>query len=128
MFENCSRMKLRFETAKGALTAEDLWDLPLTSINRPNLNDIAKGLSRYLRENSDEDFVSVSSKPDAVVQLKLEIVKHIIGVRVAENEAAKTAADRREMKAKIMALIAEKQDESLRGKSLDELQAMVATL
>lgn len=127
MFEQATRLKIRFETAKGALTVEDLWDLPLTSANRPNLNDIAKSLSRYLREN-EEDFVGTASKADTAAQLKFAIVKHVIGVRIAENEAAKTAADRRETKNRIMALIAEKQDENLRGKSLDELQAMVATL
>lgn len=127
MFEQATRLKIRFETAKGSLTVEDLWDLPLTSANRPNLNDIAKSLSRYLREN-EEDFVGTASKADTAAQLKFAIVKHVIGVRIAENEAAKTAADRRETKTRIMALIAEKQDENLRGKSLDELQAMVATL
>ena len=127
MFEQATRLKLRFETAKGALTVEDLWDLPLTSTSKPNLNDLAKGLSRYLREN-EEDFVGVASKADTAAQLKFSIVKHIIGVRLAEDEAAKAASDRRETKNRIMALIAEKQDENLRGKSLEELQAMVATL
>lgn len=127
MFEQAVRMKLRFETAKGALTVEDLYDLPLTSANRPNLNDIAKGLSRYLREN-EEDFVGTASKSDTAAQLKFAIVKHVIAVRLAENEAAKAAAERRETKNRIMELIAKKQDESLQSKSLEELQAMVATL
>ena len=127
MFEQAIRLKLRFETAKGALTVEDLYDLPLTSANRPNLNDIAKGLSRYLREN-EEDFVGTASKADTAAQLKFSIVKHVIAVRLAENEAAKAAADRRETKNRIMELIAKKQDESLQSKSLEELQAMVATL
>ena len=127
MFEEAIRLKLRFETAKGALTVEDLYDLPLTSANRPNLNDIAKGLSRYLREN-EEDFVGTASKADTAAQLKFAIVKHVIAERLAENEAAKAAADRRETKARIMELIAKKQDESLQNKSLEELQAMVAAL
>ncbi len=127
MFEQATRLKLRFETAKGALTVEDLWDLPLTSTSKPNLNDIAKGLSRYLREN-EEDFVGTASKADTAAQLKFSIVKHVIAVRLAENEAAHVAASRRETKNRIMTLIAEKQDENLRGKSLEELQAMVSTL
>ena len=127
MFEEAIRLKLRFETAKGALTVEDLYDLPLTSANRPNLNDIAKELSRYLREN-EEDFVGTASKADTAAQLKFAIVKHVIAERLAENEAAKAAADRRETKARIMELIAKKQDESLQNKSLEELQAMVAAL
>lgn len=60
----------------------------------------------------------------------------IIGTIVRENNLckldeianAKAAHERTEQKQKIMAILANKQDEELRGKSADELKAMLAEL
>lgn len=129
MFEKAARLKLRFDTSKGNLTVEDLFDLPLTSTNgRANLNDIAKGLNRELKATEEEDFVNNTTKGNEVLQLKFDIVKHVIEVRKAENEAAKTAADRKEKKQRLLELIAKKQDQDLEGKSVEELNAMVNAL
>ena len=67
-------------------------------------------------------------KADSVVKLKFEIVKHIIDVRLAENEASRQAAEHRDKKNRLLELIAKKQDEQLAQKSVDELKAMVADL
>lgn len=128
MFEQAVRLKLRFETLKGLLTTEDLWDLPLTSVRGANLNDIAKALNRELKDAADEDFVNRAVKADAVPKLKFEVVKHIINVRLAENDTARLASERREKKARLLELIAQKQDESLAARSVEELQAMVESL
>lgn len=130
MFEKASRLKLRFCSPQGNLGAEDLWDLPLTSTrtNQANLNNIAKAVSRELKVEGEEDFVNPRSGGDDILQLKLEIVKHVIQVRQAENEAARALSDRREKKEKLLELIARKQDQQLEGKPLEELQAMVEAL
>lgn len=130
MFEKANRLKLRFSSPQGSLTAEDLWDLPLTStrVNQANLNNIAKDVSRELKAHGEEDFVNPKSTVDETLQLKLDIVKHVIQVRQAENEAARTIADRREKKARLLELIAKKQDQELEGKSVEELNAMVESL
>lgn len=130
LFEQAARLKLRFATPQGSLSVEDLWDLPLTSIraNQANLNNIAKGISRQLKAENEEDFVNPKSGADVGLQLALDIVKHVISVRQAENEAARVLADRKEKKAKLLELIARKQDQQLEGKPLEELQEMVAAL
>lgn len=130
MFEKASRLKVRFSSPQGALSVEDLWDLPLTSVraNTANLNNIAKAVSRELKAESEEDFVNPKSKADDLLQLKLEIVKHVIQVKQAENAAAAELADRRNKKEKLLELIARKQDQQLEGKPLEELQAMVEAL
>jgi hypothetical protein len=130
MFEKAARLKLRFTSPQGGLTVEDLWDLPLTSIrtNQANLNSVAKAISRQLKAEGEEDFVNPKSNTDTVLQVQLDIVKHIIQVRQAENEAARVQADRREKKERIMEIIARKQDQELEGKSLEDLTAMVAEL
>lgn len=131
MFEKASRLKLRFDTPKGPLAAEDLWDLPLTSTSgKANLDDLARDLHRSLK-NSDDGLSFVAPTPSAKNEaeaLRFEIVKHVIATKLAENDAAKKARERGEQKQRIMALIAEKEDKALADKPIDELKALVSAL
>lgn len=124
IFEKASRLKLRFETARQSITVEDLWDLPLEQ-GAVNLNAVAQIVNRDLQESGEENFVSKKSESDAVHQLKLEIVKYVISVRLAEKEAKANAAATRERNELILELIAKKQNQELEGKSVEELKAML---
>lgn len=62
------------------------------------------------------------------LELKFNIVKHIIDVKVAELEARKDAAEKRAKKQKLMELISKKQDAELEGKSVDELMKELEAL
>lgn len=129
MFEKATRLKVRFESPKGLLSVEDLWDLPLTSgTGKANLDDIAKGLHRKLKEDDDVSFVLKDKKSDKVEQLKFDIVKHIIDVRLAEFEAMEAHRANVKKKQRILEIIATKEDESLKGQSLEELKKMVEGL
>lgn len=128
MFEQAARLKLRFETSRGCLSVEDLWDLPLTSSRgAANLNDIAIELHHQLKHDTIS-FVDDDEKPNPVVQLRFDVVKHVIGVRKAENKAALEAKDRAEKKQKILGIMARKADEALESKSEDELRELLASL
>lgn len=132
LFEKISRLKVRFNTPRGAVTVEDLWDLPLTSTaGKPNLDDIAKGLHRQLKSKADEPSF-VEEQPANVaedhVDMAFAVVKRVIEVKMAERKAAREATDRREKKQKILSLIAQKQDEKLSGASLEELTKMAEEL
>lgn len=131
MFEQASRMKLRFDSVKGLLSVEELWDLPLTSTtNRANLDSIAISLHRQTRDAADTvSFVAPTESPNnASLLLGFEIVKHIIRVRVAERDEANAATARREKKQRLLELIAAKEDEALGQKSVDELRALAESL
>jgi hypothetical protein len=128
MFEKASRLKLRFPTAVGSLTVEDLWDLPLTSNRTVSLDDIARALHQELKNSEETSFVVKTSNLNERLQLEFDVVKHIIDVKLAEEEAARTRAANREKKQRLQALIAEKQDESLKASSVEELQSMVEAL
>ena len=73
-------------------------------------------------------FVEETKAVDAIVQLKFALVLHLIKTRLAENEATRMFAAKAEQKQKLLGLIAQKQDEALGSKSLEELTAMVNSL
>jgi hypothetical protein len=127
MFQKAARKKLRFESPQGLLSVEDLWDLPLQS-GKANLDDIAKALFRRVKDQDNVSFVVKSKTQDDTLQLKFDIVKYIIDVRLAEAEVADTAKINKEKKQQILAIIAAKENESLMGTSLDELRKMAESL
>lgn len=129
MFEKAARIKLRFESNKGLLTAEDLFDLPLTSNSgRANLDDIAKALHKKLKSGDDVSFVLKEKKSDETVQLAFDIVIHVINVKMAEADEARKQAENRDRKQQLMAIIAQKESEQLAGMDLDELKKLVAAM
>jgi len=131
IFEQATRLKLRFESPKGFLAVEDLWDLPLTTTipaNRACLNEVAKAINRQLKDSAEEDFVNPVTQADERLQLKLNIVKHIIAVKQVEIAAAHAASEKRQKKERLLELIARKQDEKMAGQSEEELQKMLAEL
>lgn len=132
MFEQATRTKLRFATPKGLIWVEDLWDLPLTSgTGKPNLDAIAVDLLKEVRASDETlSFVnpSTTSATKERTMLALNVVKHIINVRMAESRAASEARAKAETKQKLLEIISRKQDTELESKSLDELKAMVSGL
>lgn len=131
IFEQASREALRFDSPKGQLTVEDLWHLPLTSeTGKANLDTIGVTLQQELRATS-ETVSLVKPAPTGrtkVLQLKFDIVKHIIDVRVAERDAAAAAAERSAKKQKLMEVLARKEDQALETMSADDIRAAIAAL
>lgn len=127
--EYCARHKRVFATSKGLLSVVELWDLPLTSdTGKPNLNDLAKSIHADLRQDDVSFVESETAASDVAGTMALEAVKRVIAVKQAERKAAATAREKTEQKQKIMALIAERRDEALKGRPLEELEQMLAGL
>ena len=126
LFMKGTRAKIRFETSKGLLSIEDLWDLPLTSATgKTNLDDIAKEVNRQLKGTQEESFVIKETKGNELLQLKLEIAKIVIAEKMAERDAAVSARADAEWDQKILALMEKKKDENIAGSSMEELQKML---
>ena len=119
IFEVATRRKYRFQL-NGSLTTEDLWDL-----SPENLDKIFKGLNTQLKKSSEESLLATRTKEDEDLLHKIEIVKYIVAVKLAEKEAAQAAKARKEQKQKLMALIEEKQTENLKNMPLEQLEAML---
>ena len=131
-FEYVSRHKIRFPSAVGLLTAEQLWGLPLTSKtqDRPNLNDIAKAVSAELRDAQEESFVEVPSDNSKSLEVALDAVKRVIAVRLEDRDRKAAAADRAERRRKLVDALAQKETDEITAKSkadiLKELESLDA--
>lgn len=129
LFELAARNKFRFPSIRGPITTEDLWELPLTAKSGFSLDVVAKTVHAELKALTEESFVTVRPTPGkAEAEAKLEIVKHVIATCIAENEAARTASARKEQKAKLLGILAEKQDGKFREMSAEEIQAQIDAL
>lgn len=128
-FEQATRTKLRFETSKGMISVEDLWDLPLTSAaGKVNLDDIARDHYNQLKETATVSFVEKPAKANPAIALGFEVVKHIIEVRLAENAAAAQAKENKDRKERLLHIIEAKENTELTNKSLDELRSIANSL
>lgn len=122
MFEKASRLKLRFEH-KGLLSVEDLWDLSVQ-----DLDAVFKVLNARAKAQAEESLLDVQSAEDAVLALKLDIVKHVVKVKLAEKEARKSALANRAKKQKLLEILEQKQDAALLDLSPEKLQELIAEL
>ena len=57
-----------------------------------------------------------------------EFAEHVIKVRLEEKKAAEDAEVRRQKKQQLLAIIAEKESENLKGKGIDELRELLESL
>ena len=123
IFKRASKNKLRFDTAIGTLTTEDLWDLNLSG-GRVSLDEIAKALNKMIKESEEESFVE-DSKIDPSLKLSFEIVKSIIDAKVADKKKSEKAIATKERNQKILDIMSRKQDADLESKSYEELQELL---
>lgn len=122
IFEYATRNKVRF-SFRGLISVEDLWDLSLT-----NLDSIYKELNKQSKQSEEESLLNIKTKEDEFLNVQIEIVKHIVSVKLAEKEAREKASAKKAQKQKIMSIMAAKQDEALQNSSIDELQKMLDEL
>ena len=122
MFEKATRMKLRFPF-KGMCTVEDLWDL-----STRNLDGIYKTLRKEQKAQDEDSLLETKSAADTVLNLQVQIVEYVAKVKIAEEKARKDSAARGLEKARILEVIAEKEEGALKDLSIEELKQKVAAL
>ncbi len=123
MFEKASRQKLRFQTSIGVLNTEDLWALPLEQ-----LDSLAKQLKKQVAESGEESFIKAKSSANETIELRFNIVKRVIEIKLEEKEAKATAAAKIAQKKHLLELLGQKENEALSAKSADEIRAMLKEL
>ena len=123
MWIECLKNKYRFEF-KGLISAEDLFDLKLE-----DLDTIYKGLKKDEADLQGDSLLETKDTPKQLeIEAKINIVKEIFNMKQAEIEANKRALANKAQKAKILAIIENKQDQELSEKSIEELKEIYDNL
>lgn len=120
MYKEASKQKLRFQTTKGSLSAENLWDLSLT-----DLDALAVSLEEQHATSGKKSFLVKKSVKDKTTKLRFDIVLDVLTTKAEEAEKASQAKEDKEHNQKILGLIQEKKDETLKGKTAKQLEAML---
>jgi hypothetical protein len=112
MFEKAARLKLRFPSVKGSIGVEDLWDL-----SSENLNTVFKTLNREVKVVGEESLDDTKTSDDDVLNLKIQIVRHIDSVKKKEAADKLNEKTKSEEKRKLLWKISRKRKSS-RGSKL----------
>lgn len=122
-YKLASQTGLRFNTDKGLLSVEQLWNL-----NQSQLSNLIKSVKKVLKRDDDDDelsFLTDTKVVDIENQLRFDIAKDVYLTKKKLAEDLREKADKKAFEQKILGLIAEKQEGSLREKSIEELQKMI---
>lgn len=131
LFFKAAKEKWRFTTPKGVLSVEDLFDLPLVSKNENtvSLNSIAVGLYKQSKNDDAVSFVRSSrSDSENAANVRLELVKAVIAHREAEIDARARDAEHHRKIQELKEILADKESSELRGKSAEEIRAMLESM
>lgn len=123
MFERALRKQFRYESTRGYLTTEQLWDLSLE-----DLDLVAQGVNEELEKSKTKSFIKKESTASKDLSDKLEVLKYIIKVKLEEVKASEDAEVRRQKVRRIEEIIQTKKESELESKSLEELSAMLEEL
>jgi hypothetical protein len=121
IFEQATKSALRFKATNGMVSTEDLWGLGLA-----HLDMIAKALRKELRDNEDS-FID-SAKSNTGLELKFEVVKHIIASKIADRDAQVAQRDKAARKQQILGILEQKKSDSLQNMSVEALEAELKNL
>lgn len=118
LFKLAAKEKYRFPF-RGNISVEDLFDLTTSQ-----LDVVYKELKSQVKESSDSLLKEVSTE-DKELKNKIEIVKTIFEDKMTEATQKEQALAEKQRKERIKELIAQKKDQDLADKSIEELEAML---
>lgn len=121
IFEYAVRNKLRFPY-KGTISTEDLWDLPVTELDK-----IYKVLNKKNKTNEEESLLSTSSI-DMGTLVSIDIIKYIVNYKLKKKEENEQAKKRAEDRQFIMDIVEKKRKQSLEDKTEEELLEMLKNM
>lgn len=126
IYKKASKKKLRFNTNRGVLSVEMLWDLPKEEIRELVIKarEAAKKSSGQVSD-AELSFLDAPKAKATDDELRFEILKDIYLTKKNAEEKAMKKAEIKANNKKVLELIARKQDEALEKKSIKELEKML---
>lgn len=122
IFERAVREKTRFNF-KGLISAEDLWDLSLES-----LDAIWCDLETELEKIPRRSLLATGIDQRGEIEFKQEIIKYIVDTKKVESEVKAQAKANSAKKQMILDLIEAKKNENLKNLSIEELAELAEKL
>jgi len=122
IFEVANSKKFRFNF-KGLISTEDLFDLSVK-----DLDSIFKTLNSQLKQTREESLLEVKSTEDQILDMKINIVKHIFNLKQEEEAKRIKAKENKEKRQKLMEILANKEDQDLLNKPKEDIQKMLDEL
>ena len=110
----------RFQTVKGALSFEELFDCRLTELDKAYADYAGRV------EASSTKSLAGNKAPSLVDEDAVTILTFVYKTKEAEAALAAQAKEQKARDQKILAIIDSKENEALAGKSLDELRALLS--
>jgi hypothetical protein len=122
LFEQATKAHLRFKAPVGMVTAEDLWGFSLT-----DLNGMAKVLHHELQE-TEVSFIDAPTAASGAIQLKFDVVKRVIDVKLAERDAKAQQKEVMAQRKFLQEVLHDKKNEALRNLSVEEIEKQLKAL
>lgn len=122
LFEIATRNRYRFNY-KGVMTVEDLWSLRVE-----DLDAIFKMLNRQKKTADENSLLATKSAEDQDLANKIDIVRYIVSVKLAEAAERVSAAEKKAQRDKIMEIVAKKKDKALEDMGIEDLMKKLEEL
>ncbi len=123
MFEKAARQKIRIPCEKGWLYVEDLFDLTLKELDK-----IYKILNTQLKTAKEDSLLDVKDTNTSKLELQVDLVKYVFGVKKSEEAAAATRIANKQKKEFLMAVLEEQQKDEIKKMSSDDIKKMLEEL
>lgn len=122
LFEIATRNRYRFNY-KGVMSVEDLWSLRVE-----DLDAISKMLNRQKKTADEDSLLATKSAEDQDLANKIDIVRYIVSVKLAEAAERVSAAEKKAQRDKIMEIVAKKKDKALEDMGIEDLMKKLEEL
>lgn len=132
MYKKASRLKLRFESSRGPLTAEMLWDLKITEL-KTMVKAQAEKLQKLEKPGDDLSFLeeiitSNETKEIEIEKLRFDILKDVFITRKDEAKDAAADVKKKEELSHLREILRNKKEEELKKLSAEELEERIKKL